>query len=692
MTVLLKRWLRRVLWTGGLLGVAGALALGVLWLCFPFPEERLAQWPQSPRVTDRAGNRILARVASDDQWRFPVPLEKVSEHLVHATLAAEDERFHWHPGVDPLAVARAAVQNLRHGRIVSGASTLPMQIARMMGGRPRTFRAKAIEAFRAVQLSARASKNAVLARYLNIAPYGGNLRGAEAAARRYFAKPAADLSLAEAALLAGLPQSPARLNPRRHPDRARKRRNAVLARMREEGYIDEAQRARAAEAPIRLREMEREAYASHAGWLSLRRRPKGGRTTIEPRIQRALRRAVDRQRRRLPEGADVAVAAIEIERTALVGLIGSAEPSDPVDGRVNGATAPRSPGSALKPFVYAAAIDAGRLGRKTTVYDVPIARGGWRPENFDRTFHGELPAGKALRRSLNIPAVLIAEQVGLRRCLGVMAAAGINLPTNTAARGGLAAVTGGTEVTLLELTNAYATLARGGTHRPVRLFADAAAPRAEALPERACRAVNHMLSTRKQRPRGLRDAKPADIPWFTWKTGTSSGRRDAWAIGHNRRYAVGVWAGRFSGDGDVAFVGARAAEPLLAELLTSDPLANHGAPPAPDPITPSHPIEPPDEAQDNRLAIARPDDGATYIAEDGSFTLRPRLRDPKPVTWFLDGERVGRAPLQDGLVLEAGVHRLRCVDRAGRSRAVRIAVTTDSFKDDRIPLTLRRSH
>ncbi len=270
------RWpIRAAGWAIRLAAVAAVL-LGSAWVLFPFPDEKLEQWPASPTVTDRDGGVMLQLVGDDDQWRFPVPLDEVSPWLVQATIAVEDERFRVHPGVDPVAVVRAAGQNASEGRTVSGASTLTMQVCRMIEPQPRTWSAKAVESFRALQLDAARSKNEVLEIYLNVAPYGRNVRGAEAAGLFWFAKHARDLSLGEAALLAGMPQSPSRYRPDLHPQRAADRRATVLRRMLEVGMISQQQHDIAAAEPV-----ARSAHRTRPSW-----RCRAGRAADEPPLIR----------------------------------------------------------------------------------------------------------------------------------------------------------------------------------------------------------------------------------------------------------------------------------------------------------------------------------------------------------------------------------------------------------------------
>ena len=755
----LRRWARPAATV--LLAIAALLLLviGVVWQRFPVPIERLEQWPTSPVVSDRDGQTLLQLVGTDDQWRLPVPLDKMSPWLIRATVAAEDERFWSHPGIDPIALTRAVGQNLRSGSIVSGASTLTMQLCRMLDDQPRTLSAKIIEATRALQLERVRSKSEIIAAYLNVAPYGGNIRGVEAAARFYFGKRAADLSLGEAALLAGIPQRPSRLRPDVRLDRALKRRDYVLQRMHAVGFISATEREQAQAAPIQIRR-ERLEVPSQVAWLALQRRPRGGRTTVDSSLQQIVESAVTERLKRLPSGSDIAVAVIDIQTSEIRALVGSADPDDPVDGQVNGVIARRSPGSALKPFVYAAAFEARRLRPDSIVADDPETFADWTPDNFDREFAGRLTAAEALRASRNIPAIHIAQTLGLERCIGVLAAAGVALPADADRRGGLTLAVGGIEVTLLELTNAYATLGRNGECRTPRLFLDeessearlhqidsrseCLAPlaplgrgaggegqatddpslqsslspkgrgfitggerqsqrkaecgfpltsRQEPSPQRGrgenghgfaalspdvCAAINDILSSRRKKPVGS-DASSAQLPWFMWKTGTSSGRRDAWAIGHNHRFAIGVWVGRFSGVGHHDFVGRDAAEPLLTRLFCHPSLRQTRDPRPPEFWAIRDPLPLPN-ASVERPGIVSPLAGEVFISVQGRSVVHPQTnvsRAARPESsashWFLNGQFLGHQK-PERLELEPGSYELRWITDNGRASATNFRV------------------
>jgi len=674
-----KRILKLLLAGFGLFLAVSATVFTLAWHLCPFPMERLQHWPTSPLVLDAKGRPLFGVVGRDEQWRYPVPLSNISPWLVQATIAAEDQRFYRHRGVDPWALVRALGQNLWTGRIVSGASTIDMQLCRMMDDRPRTLRAKLIEAFRALQLDRRMGKDEILGTYLNVAPYGGNLRGVEAASGKYFRKRAADLSLAEAALIAGLPQSPSGYYPDRHLEAALKRQRVVLRSMFQGRMITAQQLEEAQATPVPVCGSPRARYATHVCSLALSRRPAGGQTTIDLDIQEQVEKLARKHLEGLPDSTEVAVVVLDVAESAIVALLGSGDPSDPVDGQVNGVLARRSPGSALKPFIYAAAFEAGRLNGQSTVYDVPITRGAWSPANFDKTYAQEITAAEALRRSLNVPAILVAEGIGLARCCGILEAVGVSLPPDAARRGGLALAVGGVEVTLLDLTNAYATLARLGVRRRPRLFADesgdpAAGTRdsAPALKPQVCAAISEILSSRHRQSAATEGLPVGEVPWFMWKTGTSSGRRDAWAVGHNYRYAIGVWIGRFRGTGRAQYVGAQAAEPLLGELFCLPRIRTEADPPPPETIDICGPPLLPKEVTQS-LQITAPGAGETFVATSGTAIVHARANQDRGNSWFLNGKLEGGGQARR-FALTPGVYELRCVNEQGSSSTVKFTI------------------
>ena len=668
----MKRWfwyIARVL--GSTLALA-TVAFLVSWWRVPPVVDDGSQTAISLRIEDRQGQALLRQVGVDEQWREPIALESMGCHLPAAVMAVEDERFLTHLGVDPIATTRAVFQNLRHAEVVSGASTLTMQVCKMLDPAPRTLRTKWIEAIRALKYERDHQKDEVLELWLNIAPFGSNLRGVRAASLHWFGVEPANLHLAEAALLAGLPQSPERLRPDRNPEAALKRRNHVLDRMLIEHWIDEQAHAEAIRQPIRLFEHPRnEAVPDAVGFLAAQQRPRGGTTTIDPELQENTKTLIHEHLPRLPEGTDVAAVIIESATNNLVALVGSANRGDPQDGWVNGATALRSPGSALKPFLYATAYESGRFSPESEIPDRRINREGWTPNNYHRTFDGLVTAREALQRSLNVPAILVTEAVGVAKNVAALRKLGLSLPENATERGGLALAVGGLEVSLLDLTNAYATLARSGAHAPVRMFQDDQ-ERQEHLvfsPE-ICAHLNHDLASWRHAPAGMDELPPRDRPWFMWKSGTSSGHRDAWALGHNGEFAIGFWVGHFHGEGDPAFVGREAAGPLLADAFTRlVPAAL--PPPTPEPLAVERPYAFDEELSDHvgpRIITPAED----LVMECQGAYHQPVRGEGEGLHWFLNGKRFEL----DGehVRLEPGSHRLVLVDQQGRRDVRKIVV------------------
>ncbi len=527
----------------------------------------------SAEILDRHGRPLYAFLNRDEQWCFPAGLEDISPHLVAATIAVEDQRFRGHPGVDVRAVLRAALQNLRGREVVSGASTLTMQVVKQRDGSARSLWGKARQAITALRLERRASKDEILEAYLNLAPYGRNLVGCEAASRRYFNKPVKELTLAEAALLAGLPKSPVFLDPLDHPDRARRRRDYVLRRMEEEGWITGADRERAARQPLGARYHEYPALTPH---LALRLRPSledGQRlvTTLDRSIQEAaeslVRRSVGNVR---PDIGNAALSVVDVQSGEVLARLGSADFFDtPGGGQVDACRAPRSPGSALKPFTYALALDRGRLYPSEMLLDSVLDYGRFNPENFDERYRGLVSASDALRASLNVPAVTVLDRVGPREVQALLRRAGLTTLNKPADHYGLGLTLGNCEVRLEELAEAYTMLANLGVHRSLRILRDEESPNPKRLLSAgACAAVFQMLEQALPSELDGGAVKAAGVkPPLAWKTGTSSGHRDGWAFVFNRQYLVGAWMGNNDGRGSQKLFGAWSALPLAGRVF-----------------------------------------------------------------------------------------------------------------------------
>ena len=539
---------KRIIW-----GVVAGL--GVAWLCC-LPRELFRDVSYSTVVESAEGELLGARIAADEQWRFP-PSDTVPERYATALIQFEDRAFRWHPGVNPVALVRAAVDNLRAGHVVSGGSTLTMQVIRLSRQKERTLWQKTIEAVQATRLEFRYSKKHILALYAAHAPYGGNVVGLEAAAWRYFGRPAAELSWAEAATLAILPNAPGTLHLSRGREQLLAKRNRLLERLLAHGDIDRDTYEAALEEPLPGAPLPLPTLAPHY----VNRCPQGQRTrtTLRVQLQKAVSEAVDRRSSDLAaEGvADMAAVVIDNASGAVVAYIGNACMDRERPGmQVDVAARARSTGSILKPFLYAAALEEGVILPRTLLPDVPMNLGGFAPQNFDRQFYGAVPAHEALARSLNIPAVYLLRAYGVPKFHALLKEAGLSTLTEAPEHYGLSLILGGAEARLDEVTAAYAGMVRFYQGQNEADFA----PRL---------AIWYTLEALKEvnRPDELDWRLIRSVRKAAWKTGTSYGFRDAWAVGMTPAYTIGVWAGNAQGQGVPGLTGARAAGPVMFDIL-----------------------------------------------------------------------------------------------------------------------------
>jgi penicillin-binding protein 1C len=561
-----------------------ALIFAVLDRLYPFPIERLTP-PASTAVLGAGGEPLRFFLARDHAWRFPVSLDEVAGVYLEAVIASEDRRFYAHPGIDPASLARAMASNAMAGRVVRGGSTITMQVARLAEPKPRTVAAKAVECFRALQLELRFTKREILKYYVNLAPFGGNIAGIGAASWFYFGKTPDKLSLAEAALLASVPRAPNRLNPVRHPEEARRARHVTLGSMAAVGAAGADQVAEAREQPLPGAFKRPPLVGPHLAQMALAASPPGQggvvRTTLDPRIQELARQAA---RSRLVElrgqgVGNAAVAVLDVKTRAVLALVGSDDYQDMSrKGRINAALANRSPGSALKPFLYALAFQDGAIGPESLILDIPITLGGYDPHNYDGSYRGRVEARDALVNSFNTPAVRLLAEAGPERFHALLLAGGLKGLSRPTAHYGLSLILGGGEVSLLDLTNLYATLARGGMHGPPRFLDRPAAPETRLISPEASWLVTDILTglERPDIPGGTDRAM--GVPAVAWKTGTSFGHRDAFAVGFSSRFAVGVWAGNVDGRAVKGISGARQAAPLLFDVFRAIEPAGSGLP------------------------------------------------------------------------------------------------------------------
>jgi penicillin-binding protein 1C len=528
-------------------------------------------------VVARDGTPLRAYPDSRHVWRHPVAVEDVSPYYLQALIAYEDRTFWWHPGINPYSLTRAALQWLWHGRIVSGGSTLTMQVARILEPIARTPAGKLKQLARALQLELRYSKREILTMYLNNAPMGGVLQGVEAAARTYLGKPSSRLTHAEAALLAVLPQAPSLLRPDRGAKRARIARDKVLVRM--QGRWGDAVVADALSEPVYAHSLKSPLLAPLLA-ERLRRNARGVlriETTIDPSLQSMLELLLLDRARGFP--AHVSAAAIVIDNATLevVAYAGSADFSDP--GRashVDMVRAWRSPGSTLKPFLYAFALDDGLIHSESLLADVPQSFGGYQPGNFQQSFHGPVSVSEALTLSLNVPAVEVLDRIGAVRFVSQLRRGGLMLDFPTGAAPNLSVILGGAGVTLENLTGAYTAFARAGLAGKPRFTRDEPHEDHRMMSAGAAYIVRSILESGGSVNRAMQDAAR---PRIAWKTGTSFGFRDAWAVGVSDRYAVGVWVGRPDGTPNPGSFGANTAAPLLVDIFA--------ALPAPAPFAPN---------------------------------------------------------------------------------------------------------
>lgn len=556
----------------------------------------------SVRVTDRTG-RPLREVASALGGRARwLSLQEMPPHLVDAFVAVEDRRFWSHPGVDARAIARASLDRLGSGRPRSGASTLTMQLVRLIWPRERDLTAKLSEAVWALRLERSATKEQILEQYLNRAPFGNRLFGVEAAARAYFGRSARDVGLAEAALLAGLPNAPSALDPRRFPERAAARQRQVVARMRKLGKLTSDQAAAASQA-VRLVDSPASFRAPHAVDAALaqlraaRVFASSVELTIDANLQSAVEGIVARRSESLRSlgASSAAVVVIDNRDREILALVGSLDYFGRTVGQVNGAYARRQPGSALKPFAYALALDRG-LNLSTLLPDVPSAfpEGPrvFRPRNFDGAFRGPVRLRVALASSLNVPAVHLAKYVGVRPLLEKLWELGVAPSDGDAQRYGLGLVLGVAETTLVDLTGAYSSLARGGEWAAPRLLRKLERARGESLPlppsalrrafspEASFLVLDAMADEAARTPTFGAYAR-LGLPFpLAVKTGTSDKARDLWAVGVTPELTVGVWVGSAEGRSLGEVVAAQHAQPLLVDVVSE---LYRSAPPAPWP-------------------------------------------------------------------------------------------------------------
>lgn len=678
---------------------AGLLAVSVvtLWqLDRAFPPPLPAELTVSTEVQDRDGQLLRAFATPDGYWRLETRLDQVDKQFIDMLVTYEDKRFWDHEGVDVLALARAAGQFATSGHIVSGGSTLSMQLARLIEPREsRSLGSKIKQMLRAVQIERRLSKREILERYLTLAPYGGNLEGVRAASLAYFGKEPKRLTVSEAALLVALPQLPEKRRPDRNLEIAHAARDRVLTRMVSAGLLGEREAARAALDDVSGLRRKLPALAAHAAYAMLPKAVAGKplQLTIRKSVQEGLEQVAKDAASKLGPRLSVAMVLADARTGDILGEVGSADFFDASrSGWIDMTRIIRSPGSTLKPFIYGLAFEQGLVAQEMLIEDSPVDFGGYRPKNFDMGYQGDVSIRQALQLSLNVPAIRVLDAVGPARLTARFRQAGVNpvLPINEAP--GLAIGLGGVGVTLRDLVQLYAGLANGG--KAHTLHDGTEPPNAERttatiLDDQATWQITDILS-------GVKPPEGAAQRGIAYKTGTSYGYRDAWSVGFDGRYVLGVWVGRADAGAVPGLSGYVSAAPILFEGFVRSGLAA-----VPLPSQPAGVNRP--KREDLPVTLARFGAGADGLVQatptepaptiifppDGArVDLATNSADASPLVLKLQG---GRAPfrwLANGKPLTgidrrrtatwlpdgAGYSTLTVIDAVGRAASVKVFV------------------
>jgi penicillin-binding protein 1C len=672
----------------------GLAAAGALWLAqAPLPLE-LAR-DLSVTVLDRNGRLLRAYTAADGRWRLPLEPAQVDQRYLAMLIGFEDKRFYRHHGVDPWAIGRAAWQLARHGRIVSGGSTLTMQVARLLlGEHRRTAAGKLRQALAALRLERRLGKDEILRLYLRLAPFGGNLEGARAAALAYFGKEASRLSLAEAALLVALPQAPELRRPDRSPAAAKRARNRVLAHAAARQIIpfEEAGRAMAEPVPSSRRDFPQLAPHLADAEVQHDKARLVHVLTLDAGLQANLERLVEEHAEAQPGRLSAALIAVEHRTGEVLAQVGS---PGYLDGDRFGAldmtSAVRSPGSTLKPIIYGLAFEAGLAHPQMLIEDRPVRFGAYVPKNFDQDWHGTVTVRMALAQSLNIPAVKVLDALGPGKLYGRLTQMGASPVLPKGAEPTLAMALGGLGLRLSDLAMLYTALGRGGEQVPLRWRRDPPEPRTEGPPRRLLTPVAawYVTDILRQAPAPAH-ARPGQI---AYKTGTSYGFRDAWAVGYDGRHAVAVWVGRPDGTATPGLAARTAAAPLLFDAFARLSPQRAPLPPAPPGALRQATRELPPPLQhfgnpeaaaagaylDPPVQIAFPPDRAELAFEDieGDAIPVKAQGGALPLVWLLDGVPLESDAAKRETALSVsgrGFFTLTVIDAKGRDDRVTLRV------------------
>lgn len=562
-----KKWQYLLLFVGGIL-----LTLKLLDTLFPL--DQLNHPSRFSRiVTDEQGRLLRAFADHNGVWRHPVKLEQVSKNYIQALIEYEDQRFWTHIGIDPSALIRAFIQNIKCGCIVSGGSTLTMQVARIFYPHEKSLGGKISQALRAIQLEWHLSKTQILELYLNNAPFGGTIEGIQAASRTFLDKNANELTDAEAALLTVLPQAPSRYRPDRYPGRAEKQRNKVLARLYTQGVWSKKRIDIAKHETVLAYTPKRPQYAPLLSRALVSAYPNEQviHSTINLDLQSAIESYAKDRSELLPDKTSMAILIIDNASHEVKAYIGSADFNNKQRfGHVDMIQAIRSPGSTLKPFIYAMAIEDGIIHSHSLLLDTPRYNSTYRPENFNNRFSGPVSTTTALQKSLNLPAVQVLEALGPDNFYGRLKNAGVSL--HIPGKPNLSLALGGAGSSLFDLSSLYSALANDGKVVEPKLIKSSSAPINKYLLSKESSWITYKMLSSAPRPDKLHSSVFfRDINPIAWKTGTSFGYRDAWAIGLSKDMTIGVWVGRPDGTPVPGHFGAATASPILFEIFSNLP-------------------------------------------------------------------------------------------------------------------------
>jgi len=629
------------------LGLLLVLPIFLLWLadrCWPVPVNEISP----ARVVVAQDGTPLWRFADNEGiWRYPVQPDQVSPRYLEALINYEDRWFWHHPGINPFSLLRAAWQFIRHGEIVSGGSTLTMQVARLLEPHSRTVVGKIRQVWRAFQLEWHYSKAEILTLYLNMAPFGGTLQGVGAASWAYLGKAPSSLSYSEAAMLAVLPQAPSRLRPDRWPERAQQARNKVLRRMASQGIWPEQQVEESLEEAVWLAPRKMPQLAPLLSrYLAGKSKSSLITTTLDAALQRQLETLAMNLKAGLPARTSLAILVVESSTMEVRAWVGSADINDSSRfGHVDMVTAIRSPGSVLKPFIFGLALDDGLIHPGSLLQDIPRHFSQYRPGNFDSGFNGPVSMSDALVRSLNLPAVQVLEAYGPKRFAGELRNIGLNLYLPPGSEPNLSLILGGGGARLDKLVAAYSAFARHGKAAELRLQPSDVLRERPLMSPGAAWIIRRVLAGQSQ---PVADSVLPAIAPFAWKTGTSYGYRDAWAIGLNARYVIGVWVGRPDGTPTAGQFGQGSALPVLNQV--------------------NNLLQATSRVQQLRMPVdSRPESvSAAEICWPGGQSLLPGDSNCRRrlMTWLLDNSQPPtlQAPGQEGI---QGIQQRVWVDKQG---------------------------